>query len=622
MFALLSLSILRFFLFILYLDDFADLSFLEILVSFLMGVRVDIVSLCMIFALPTFLLFLPLKIIEYKRVQVGIYFLLYIFISIVIFVIVADMVYFEHVHRHITNEITAMQNDIHIVFDMINLHFVKVIYFVIFELILFYFFKKIIDFNIKSSFNLKNVALLLCVVIFFVFGIRNSIASKPFGLSDAFTTNKTSSGNLAINGFFSLSKSFKKQTIYHFFDEKIATKYVKNTLKSKDFNFIDEKYPILRQAKNTIAKKHNVVIVLLESWSSKYIDSFSNNNLGVTKNFDKIANNGLKFTNFFANGQRSIEGITALFTGIPILPGFNYLGKGLELSNFSYLGNSAKNAGYSTMAMQSSKRNSFRIDSIAKLAGFDKFYGKEDIPDLGLERKDAKPRFGTWDNNMLSFYLKKINTLEEPFLSFAFTSTTHIPFVSPGKKWEKYKHDENNILGFLNTLNYADEALGNFMEKAKRQKWFDNTIFIFMADHTVGFGRNKELLENTNIKIKNDRALENMRIPLVFYAPKIFTQAKSIGKLSSQADILPTLSDYLGWKTPIATASNSIFSTSSNPFVLFTNGNILGFVSNEGFIKHNLKNTLENNLGNEGMKKILSFYQILSNGIRNNKIAP
>lgn len=621
--SLFVLSFLRLILFLSYPNDFSSLNLQEIILSFLMGIRVDIISLCISLALIILILFLPFKFICNRKVQITLYSFWYIILSLIVLVQIGDIVYFEHVHRHIANEIVAMQNDMHVVFDMAKVHYLKVLAFIAFEIVLFFIFRKLLNFDIKQeNFSLKSIGLLFLIIVVLFLGIRNKIQGKPFGLSDAFVTNKTASGNLAISGFFSIVKTVsKKQKIYHFYEQNEALQKVKSNLKSDEFSFISDEYPILRKVNNPENKKHNVVIVMLESWSAKYIDSFSNNNLNVTKNFDDLASKGLMFTNFFANGQRSIDGITALLTGIPTMPGFNYLGKGLELSNFSYLGNSAKNNNYSTLAMQSSKRGSFRIDSIMNLAGFDEYYGAEDIPSLNIEKEGAKPRFGTWDNNMLSFYLEKINSLKEPFLSFAFTSTTHIPFISPGKKWEKYEHNENNIYGYLNTLNYADDALGRFMDNAKKQKWFDNTIFVFLADHTIGFGDDSSMFKGTNIKIKN-RSLENMRIPLLIYAPKIFKEAKKIDKLSSQADILPSLAHYLGWKGNIASFSNSVFSSSNEEFVLFSYGNILGYVNNNGYIKHTLDKSLENTLGKDGEKNALSFYQVLSNTIRFNKIVP
>ncbi len=620
-FALCILSILRFILFVVYFDDFSILKTIDIIMSFLMGIRVDSITLSTAFILPCFFLFLPFRFVEYIPFQFIVYSYIYISISIIVAFLICDILYFEHVHRHIANEIFYMKNDYHILLDMIKINYDKIFYFFIFELTMLLFFKKIINFNVKVSFCLNQFVLLFFVIIVFYIGMRSNFSSKPFGLADAFVTNKTESGNLAINGIFSVAKNFKNQTIYHFYEDNKARDIVQDALISDEFIFMDENYPLLRRVKNLKVKKYNVVIIMLESWSAKYVDSFTHNGLGVTKNLDKFANNGLKFINFFANGQRSVHGITALLTGLPVLPYFEYLGHGLEFSRLTYLANSAKNEGYATLAMQSSNRGSYRVDAVARLSGFDAYYGAEDYPVLKLESSGKRPEYGAWDNDMFSFYFDKINTLKEPFLAFTFTSSTHMPFVSPGKKWEKYPHDDNHIYGFLNTLNYADEALGSFMQKAEKAKWFSNTIFIFLADHALGFGSTNEASKLSKISMKKDRVLEYMRIPLVVYAPKLF-KPQEINKVASQADIFPSLSHFLGWKTPLATTSNSIFSRSSKPFVLFSNGYSLAYVDANGYIRHNLKNTLENTLDEGAKKKLLSFYQFLSTALKANKISP
>jgi len=349
--------------------------------------------------------------------------------------------------------------------------------------------------------------------------------------------------------------------------------------------------------------------MLLESWSAKYVDSFGNNNFKVTPNFDKIANSGIKFTNFYANGQRSIIGVTAIFSGINLFPQMQYLGNGLELSSISYLGDIVKKHGYSTISMQSSKRGSFRLDSISKLAGFDSYYGAEDMSQVGNENGDRKPRFGTWDGNMYNLLFEKILKTKKPFLSFAFTSTTHVPFISPGKKWEYYSHNNKNIFGFLNTLKYADDKLGKFIQRCKKEPWFDNTIFIFLADHTVGFGNDSKLLKNLKIKMKN-RDLEGMRIPLVIYAPKIF-KPKVINKVGSQVDIIPTIIDILNIDSTFTTISNSLLGNNAG-FALFSRGQTIGYVDNSGYTIHTLKNKLDQTGNFDQEKKIKSIYQTIN----------
>ncbi len=616
------LSGLRGILFLAYPADFSALTHWEIIQSFLMGVRVDIIATSLAFALPALLYFLPFPFIQRKWVQVSIFSLLFLSISLIIMIVCGDLLYFNHVHRHVAKEMAAVGNDVGILLETAKAHWALLFAFLAFEFFLFALFKKLLNFNVNSAFNLKNIGLFILVVALLALGVRNKFVGKPFGVSDAFTSNKSASGNLALNGVFSMLKSLKNQPKLHFMPNEEAQKLVQEQLQSRTFRFVDKKYPLLRQldVPAKLTTQPNVVIILLESWSAKYIDSFSGNHFGVTKNFDRIARNGLKFDNFYANGQRSIEGISALFTGLPVLPYSAYLGHGLELSHLSYLGNVAKKAGYATLAMQSSKRSSFRVDSIATLAGFNEYYGAEDIPDLHWEESAQKPTFGAWDNNMLQFYLQKINQLQAPFFAFTFTASTHSPFVSPGKKWEKYPHQEDHIFGYLNTLNYADEAIGRFMAEAEKQPWFDNTIFVFLADHALGLADDHSL-QKAGLKVEADRPLENMRIPLVIYAPKIFTP-QVIERLGSQADLFPTLAHLLGWKTPIATTSNSLFAQHDKPFVLFANGDLLGFIRPQGYIKHNLNKTLENNLSPQAVQTALAFYQLLGQLQEENRIAP
>ncbi|VAY86281.1 Phosphoglycerol transferase I [hydrothermal vent metagenome] len=612
--SLLILTLLRISLWLLYQDDFSSLNSIETLQSFWMGLRVDLISVTTSTSILVLFLILPFRFSNNEYYQNIFAYLWYVVLIVIVFVILADMVYFDFVHRHVGSEIKVMGDEADMFVGMLLEYKIMLVLYAFFCVVIFFLFRRAIKIKleVKKQSMAWRIGIFFIVFILLFLSIRGKIQGKPFSISDAFSVNKTASGNLALNGFYTLyrtiSKNKKKQ--YRFYDDATTIEVSQSLLKSSRFEFLDQKYPLLRSLvkSETKSKKHNVVIIMLESWSSKYVDSFGSNNLGVTKNFDKIASKGLSFSNFYANGQRSIEGITALLTGIPVLKNFSFLGSGLELSNLSYLGTIAKENGYSTIAMQSSKRGSFNVDSITKLAGFDSYYGAEDMPLVGDEDKDKKPRFGTWDGNMYTLLHQKLSNQKEPFVSFAFTSTTHTPFISPGKQWERYKHNNTNLFGYLNTLKYADDKLGEFMEKVKNEPWFDNTIFIFMADHTIGFGNDSEMFKGTNIKIKN-RELEEMKIPLVIYAPKIFKPA-IIDSVGSQADIIPTLIDILNWKGNFATLSNSLISPSSNSFALFKSGETIGLVDKSGYIKHTLDKRLEMT-GDESLeKRILSIYQL------------
>jgi phosphoglycerol transferase MdoB-like AlkP superfamily enzyme len=380
-----------------------------------------------------------------------------------------------------------------------------------------------------------------------------------------------------------------------------AVAQVKHTLSSPAISFSEDPiYPLMRSYTKIEKKTYNIVIIMFESFSAGYVDSFSGNNYGVTPNFDNYANKGLKFTNFYANGQRSLTGITAMMAGITRPHGMPPLGEGLELSKLSYLGRLAAQNGYDTLAIQSSRRGSFKIDAIMNLAGFKQFYGAEDIPKTGDEI--GAPNFGVYDGDMFRFMHKKINALKEPFISFAFTATTHAPYFSPGKKWEKYPQDPASRNGFLNTVSYVDTMLGEFMQAAAEEPWFDNTMFIFTADHVLGIDARREKMNDE--KVREFTALDDFHIPLVIYAPKIFA-SKTIDRVGSQADILPTIIHLLGWPNQFASLSNSLLDEEvQERFAFLRVGSIIGIITEKGMLKYNFSAVVHKQGSEEALKEM------------------
>ena len=491
--SLLILSSLRIFFYFKYQYFFEDLTFYETFISFIFGLRVDIITLFTFVGIFILLLLLPFKFTFniYYRVFLAILWSL-VFISILALCI-ADIIYFEFSQRHVSNELLSLADDMNIIFDMA---FGSLIYYTITSFIIFILltllFVKIFKSPLKNQFLRKRDYFYFFLIILMLFaGIRNSFERKSFGIVDAYAVSKTSSGVLAINGFYSFYRTLgvykggKRVNLMNFEE---AQSIAKEFLKSDKFIFTNDDYPAQRALKTKENKnQYNIVIVLLESWGAEHIDGFTKyKELNVTPYFKKLSNEGLKYTNFYANGYRSIYGITSVYTGITLPAGFQYLGNGLELTNLSYLGQIAKQNGYSTIAAQSSNRRSYRVDSVSSLAGFDQFYGAEDMPNVEAVDEGREPDTGTYDYNMFSFMHQKLNTIQEPFLTFMFTSTNHSDFHLPSAKFERYPHDLKNYYGYLNSLIYVDNAIERFIEGVKNEPWFDNTIFIFTSDHGSG----------------------------------------------------------------------------------------------------------------------------------------
>jgi len=592
----------------MYPEDFSDLTFFELIASFLMGFRVDIITLFTFLSIIILLLVFPVQWIHKRRFRIGMGLIWSTLLSTILLISFSDVLYYDFIHRHISNELFALANDTNIIIEMAfgSYLFYTVgasIFFVILSILFYKIFSAPLQYEKVSP---KSWLSLIVIILILFIGIRNSFSHKSFGLSDAYAVNKVSSGNLALNGFFCVYRtaSSKKGGHHQLADLNESIQITQNLLQSDNANFDTKELPLSRAFKSKPKPHYNIVIVLLESWGAEHIDGFTPyKELNVTPYFKKLSNESLKFTNFYANGYRSIYGITSVYTGITLPGGFDYLGSGLELSNLSYLGKIAKENGYKTIAMQSSNRRSYRVDAVSQLAGFDEYYGAEDIPNIETIDAGRAPKTGTYDYNMFHFLDQKLNTAKEPFIAFTFTSTNHSDFYLPSKKFERYPHDLRNYNGSLNAYIYTDNAIERFMEKAKKEPWFDNTIFIFTADHGTG----DALCPIGKVLRPNDKSLpsvEHFRIPLVIYAPKIF-KPQEIKTLGSQNDIFPSIIDLLGFNQPFSVMGNSLFDSSvKNRFVYFYAGDLIGYIGKEGYIKYNFKTVVESNATQQGTQKL------------------
>ena len=602
LFSFLVLMAIRLTLYNFYIDDFKDLTSSEFYASLFMGFRVDMIT---IFTFSSIFI-LILLFIKKPSIRAKVALVWAIVLNIIFTLSFSDVLYYDYIHRHISNEIFNLGDDMDII---IGMAFGSMLPYTLgatlLNILFLYLVYKFFSLKLSNFISGKKLFFSTFLVIILLFlGIRNHLGGKSFGSSDAYAVNKVSSGNLALNGFFTVYRTAKKTTKHNLIDFDEAIKNTKQALYSPNTPFVNEKYPLMRKYSKKQNEKYNVVIVLLESFGAEHLDGFTKyKELGVTPYFKKLSNEGLKFTNFYSNGYRSIFGITSIFTGLTIPAGAQYLGKGLELSNLSYLGTTAKSNGYSTIAMQAANRRSYRVDAVSALAGFDNYYGAQDMPNIEDIDEGREPLTGTYDYNMLDFYHKKLNTMKEPFLGFAFTDSTHSDYHLPSKKFEIFPHDLKNYNGALNAYIYADNSIKRFIEGVKNEPWFDRTIFIFTSDHGSGNALNP-MARKYRPDDKALASIEHFRIPLIIYAPKIF-KPKEITTLGAHNDIFPTIVDMLGWDAEITTMGSSLFDKDvAKRFVYFYAGNLIGLITDDGYIKYNFKNIVESSANKEKTKEM------------------
>lgn len=591
----LALSIFTFFrgiLLVTYFDEFSALSLFEILQAFIYGLRFDFALTSLLFLFPILLINLPFKWAENRNWIMLWFWVCFVFIIAICLLLAADIIYYAYVNRHISQELRLILHDTFFILQTgLSSYKFVLLAFIGFVAFLFLIWKTawnmtyanttspFVDTRRDFSFT-KRLSVFIIIFLVLVIGLRGGTQRKTIHVINAFSSGNPSQGNLILNGAYSALRTFdNKPSVSHDF---YSPEDLKKQEKEMGLYQISDRYPFQKKLihADTKEKKLNIVIVLLESWSYKFIDALAGNNYGVTPNFDKLVKDGLAFTRFYSSGQRSIEGVQAVLTGVPNLIDLPRLGWGLENSRFSRLGSILQKHDYHTLFAQSSRRTSFHLDGIAAAAGFKNYYGMEDVT-IKLDYADPSSFWFGWDHETFNNVQDHLANINKPFVSFIFTGSTHSPFGTLPKQFLKYPHGTDTKQGFMNTLYYADWAIGQFMEHAKKQPWFDDTVFFFTADHTAGIYR-------------TGSTLEQFHVPLVIYSPKHIKPAIN-NAISSHLDIMPTVLDILNLSDTYSALGESLLrkKDDDNAFAHLYAGNLSGIVKNDGFIMHTLQKVVE-----------------------------
>ena len=603
-------------------SDFMALSAGQVISAFVVGLRFDASILALTISLPLLLMLFPFGFCH-RRLWQGICgWAIYIMLVVLVFMMIADTVYFSLVHRHAGPEVSALGGDISTIINMAVEDFpLALTAFAVAAVVGVRLWRPLLTPvpapPAKSW--LRFVNLLVLLFVFALIG-RGGWQYKPVSVSDAFFIDSAAAGYLALNGPFSIAHALEAETpvVKDFMPTTEATRITQDWLRSEGDQFKEPEFPLYRASAGIpAAQRPNIVVLLLESWDASNVDAMraaaGKPTRGVTPNFDALARAGRLYTNFYAVGQRSIEGITGIVSGIPITPGMPQMGAGLEQNRLSFLGEQAKAQGYSTIFLQSSKRGSFHVDAIASRAGFETYLGAEDIPELHTD-KIYDTGWGTWDHNTFQAAHQLFSKAQKPFLGFIFTSSTHTPYAIPTERWRKFPADEGLDM-FLNTLYYADWALGEFIEAAKQAGYYDNTIFVLTGDHVSHYVEGSEQLPN------------RYRVPLLLVGPGISPGIDS--RVGGHLDIIPTLIDAAGWHTKYAALGRSLLDD-DRPLAraaFSVRASVVDWIAPDGWLSHNLQQRLDTSpalapaRADDMEHHLTAAFQIFSRALIENRIA-
>lgn len=368
-------------------------------------------------------------------------------------------------------------------------------------------------------------------------GIRGTVSSHAINTSPAYFSPHAPVAQLTLNGGFTLRQavvSAAKKTVdlarmYPLLDPEEAAARVRELARSPQDEFVNDGANPLHRITRTGRPRRdaNVVLVVLESLSWHYIGALGGD-ARLTPNLNGLAEDGLLFTRCFANGGRTQRGFAGLLSGYPDLPEYSVTTRIESLGRFITLGSVLKRRGYETMFVYAGPGNRDHRQSFMGSNGFDRFVTEDDTVTQTLETK-----LGYADEDLFNTAHAVFEEAEQPFLATMLTLSFHEPFTIPPDRIDPVDPDDPHARQ-LDAIRYTDWAIGRFMEQARRSAYFDDTIFVFVADHMGGYRQNP----NTP---------DVYRVPFLIYGPGVIgSEGRRIDRVCSQMDVAPTLLWLLG----------------------------------------------------------------------------
>jgi phosphoglycerol transferase MdoB-like AlkP superfamily enzyme len=416
------------------------------------------------------------------------------------------------------------------------------------------FYKRLlVNFSYMYEGPLKKIGLMVSFIVVLILGARGGIQQIPINESVACYSKHTINNNLATNNIWYLLHNCldvrDEKNPYYFMEKVVAEKRLKKL-------FTENSSP---SKKMLIAGRSNVVFIILESWTADIIEMLGGEK-NVTPNFNKLAKQGVLFTNAYASGYRTDQGVVSILSGFPAQPNTSIMtnpGKSMKLPSVTKL--LAKD-GYQTSFYYGGEIEFANMKTYLVNSGFEKIIDKKDF-----DPKYMNSKWGAHDEYVFEKQLNDLKDQEQPFLSVLLTLSTHEPFEVPMKDLP-YKGDADPEK-FSNAAYYTDHCLGKYFEAASRESWFSKTLFVLVADH----GHHFPLGRDMNMP-------EAKKITMLLYGDVLEEEYKGfkMNKIVSQNDIPAILLDQFNKDYSMFPWSKKL---DDAEFAYFANENVLGWIT-------------------------------------------
>lgn len=523
-----------------------------------LGAWFDLITVALFF-MPFYILFLlPFGFRNSKVFKIVVKILFHVVNGLLIAMNLIDVEYFKYTGKRSTADLFSMVstgNDMNqLIGSFLADFWVLIVALISLVLISEILYRKAMpkDFKFKTYSNLAaTLQFAVIIPLFFLIG-RGGFGLKPIGVIEAASYTGGKFTAFVLPTPFTMIKTIDQQGILpkNYFSAEESKKY---------FN------PIKKSVPQNILNGHpNVVFVILESFGTEFIGHY-NKSESYTPFLDSLLDRSLTFEYAFANGKKSIEAVPAIFASLPTLMDSPYISSPYGNNHINALPAVLKKFGYTSAFYHGATNGSMSFDGFSTLAGFDHYVGRTEYNNE--DHSDNK--WGILDEYFNPWTAEQISSLPEPFLASLFTLSSHHPYYIPEHMKDKVKNGPQAICA---SINYADIALKYFFDTAKKQPWYDHTIFVLLADHTPA----------STTQYYSQRT-QMYRIPMAIYDPSGKLKPEKYDKIVQQMDLYPTVLDLLNISTDYYSFGNSIYSDEPREAISYIQGSYFYFRGNEMF---------------------------------------
>ena len=482
-----------------------------------------------------------------------------------------DAVYFQYTGRRSTvsvfSEFANEGNIASILLTEFINHWYLVLVFIVLVYILWRCYTKprLEVYRFGFQYYISQAIALLVMIPLAIIGIRGSVTAgtRPITISNANEfVNRPVEASVVLNTPFSMIRSIGKKVF-------VTPNYMTPEQ-------LEQVYSPIHGQPTVDGLSHagkNVVILIVESMGKEYIGSFNPDlDGGHYKGFmpfiDSLVTKSLTYKYSYANGRISMDAMPSILSGLPMMVEPFFLTPA-SLNDVDGISSILDREGYNTAFFHGGHNITMGFSAYAHSIGYQHYYGLDeyckDSKYNGMDDWDGK--WAIWDEPFLQFTLDNINGMKPPFLATVFTASSHHPYDVPEQYRDSLKDEGGQPIH--KCVRYTDLALKRFFERASKEPWYQNTIFVLVADHTN---------QASHDVYKTDLGLYS--IPIIFFAPDGTIPSKlNDSSIAQQTDITPTLLHMLGYNKPYLAFGDDLLAGDTNQTWAFNyNAGIYQFV--------------------------------------------